>query len=436
MALRVAIVGAGIGGLALSSALKVGPEIKVDIYEASSHISEIGAGINMWKRTWEILRSIGLGDTLLKFLPRPPDDISRMAFHVRKSDQPDGFHIKDLMMKGGAIRFHRADLQQTLTSKLPGRLHLSHRLVSYEEVGDEIHLTFQDGSSAICDLLIGVDGIKSVVRKCFLEKQGLSSSPSFNPVWTGSFAYRGLVPAEDLEKEFPGHRAVIMPVMYVGKLKHLIVYPVSQDRFINIVAVTTDLSKEGTVYEGSSTTTTPREVLSVFEGWEEEVQALLRCIKQPTKWAIPTLNPLDRYASGRVILAGDAAHGMSPHQGAGAGQAIEDAYILASLIAASDGQHDLIPEISRIYNDIRCPAGNKVLEASRKSGLFCELVAPGFENVVEGDGTLPLSKLVKLFDDVEESWRWASESAENVREQAVTMLGQSVFHSQSKIGII
>ena len=102
-------------------------------------------------------------------------------------------------------------------------------------------------------------------------------------------------------------------------------YPVSQDRLINIVAITTDLSKEGTVHEGpSSTPASTQEVLSVFEGWEEEVRALLRvshnyrpnfqnlltshvqCIKQPTKWAITTLNPLDRYASGRVILAGDA----------------------------------------------------------------------------------------------------------------------------------
>ena len=70
--------------MALSSTLgflKVGPEIKIDIYEASSHISEIGAGINVWKRTWEILRSIGLGDTLLKFLPHPPDDVS-CACHI------------------------------------------------------------------------------------------------------------------------------------------------------------------------------------------------------------------------------------------------------------------------------------------------------------------------------------------------------------------
>jgi len=92
-----------------------------------------------------------------------------------------------------------------------------------------------------------------------------------------------------------------------------------------------------------------------------------------------------------------------PDEGAGAGQAIEDACILASLIAASDGRRDLIPQISRIYNDIRCPAGNKVLEGSRQSGLFCQLVAPGFEGVVEGDTTLPLRKLVKLFDDVEEA---------------------------------
>ena len=95
------------------------------------------------------------------------------------------------------------------------------------------------------------------------------------------------------------------------------------------------------------------------------------------------------------------------------------------MIATSGGQHDLVPEISRIYNDICCPAGNKVLEASRESGLLRELAGPGFEDVVEGDDTLPLSRLVKLFDDVEESWRWASESAEKVREQAVMMLSQS-----------
>ena len=78
------ISGAGIGGLTLSSALgclKVDPQVKIDIYEAASHISEVGAGIVMWKRPWEILKNIGLEDSLLKFLPRPPDDASR-ACHI------------------------------------------------------------------------------------------------------------------------------------------------------------------------------------------------------------------------------------------------------------------------------------------------------------------------------------------------------------------
>jgi 2-polyprenyl-6-methoxyphenol hydroxylase-like FAD-dependent oxidoreductase len=89
------VSGAGIGGLALSSTLgllEVGPEIKIDIYEASSHISEIGAGIDMWKRTWEILRSIALGDTLLKVLPRPPDDVSR-ACHISCSSISSYFPV-------------------------------------------------------------------------------------------------------------------------------------------------------------------------------------------------------------------------------------------------------------------------------------------------------------------------------------------------------
>ena len=111
------------------------------------------------------------------------------------------------------MRFHRADLQRALLSGLSGRLHLSHRIISYEEIGDEIHLTFQNGSSATCDILIGMDGIKSIVRKCFLQKQGLLSSPSLNPVWDGRIAYRGLILADDLEKQLPGHRALTIPMM-------------------------------------------------------------------------------------------------------------------------------------------------------------------------------------------------------------------------------
>ncbi|KAF8964494.1 salicylate hydroxylase, partial [Flammula alnicola] len=424
------IRGAGIGGLTLSSALGSlghGRNLDVDIYEGAAYMSEIGAGINLWPRTWEILKNLGLEQQLVRFLPGVPDDSHRLVFVIRKSDQREGFHIQDMMTPGGAIRLHRADLQHTLMSRLSGRLHLSRRVISFEETDREVHLQFLDGTTATCDLLIGMDGIKSVIRRGFLQKQGFLKSPSFDPVWSGTFAYRGLVPFEKLSAVFPGHRATTAPMMYAGKLKHLITYPLTHDKVINVVVLVTDPSKEGTIFDGEATTNCKQEeVLAIFSGWEDQVQALLSCIEQPTKWAIRSLQPLDRYASGRVILGGDAAHAMTPHQGAGAGQAIEDAYILANLLSHKLCTKALVPTISEIYNVIRCPEGNRVLNEARYAGQLTQLLGPGFEEVVEGDTEVPLQKLRDLFDHFSQRWEWVwKESAEDDRRRAVEMLESS-----------
>ncbi len=109
-------------------------------------------------------------------------------------------------------RFHRSELREVLKSHLTTELHLDHRLLSYEELDHEITLHFDNGLTASCDFLVGADGIKSAVRRSFLEKQGLSQSPSMNPVWTGAYIYRGLIPAEQLQAEYPGHRVFEAPV--------------------------------------------------------------------------------------------------------------------------------------------------------------------------------------------------------------------------------
>lgn len=124
---------------------------------------------------------------------------------------------------GGTIRLHRKALQQVLLSFQPtGRVHLSHKLTSYEETDDEVLLHFADGSNATCDLLIGADGIRSSVRRRFIEAQKSDKSMN-NPlpdglrtgdaVWTGSYAYRGLVPFGKLDSRLPGHRALTTPLM-------------------------------------------------------------------------------------------------------------------------------------------------------------------------------------------------------------------------------
>lgn len=117
---------------------------------------------------------------------------------------------------GSVVRIHRADLQRIMVKHALTRahLHLSRKLVSYTEHEDSVHLEFMDGSKGTCDLLVGADGIKSTIRKIFLaSRPGNEYQKSIEPIWTGSYAYRGIIPRETVLNRFPGHRATRNPVM-------------------------------------------------------------------------------------------------------------------------------------------------------------------------------------------------------------------------------
>lgn len=93
-------------------------------------------------------------------------------------------------------------------------VHVNKRLTSFEETSEgEVHLNFHDGTTVTCDILVGMDGIKSVVRKGLLIKQGLSHSASLDPVWTGTVVYRGLIEQSELEAIYPGHRTITKALM-------------------------------------------------------------------------------------------------------------------------------------------------------------------------------------------------------------------------------
>ncbi|KAJ7079136.1 hypothetical protein B0H15DRAFT_788209, partial [Mycena belliarum] len=279
----------------------------------------------------------------------------------------------------GCIRFHRAHFLDVFVDQLPaGIAHFGKRVVSYEKrEGGEIGLAFADGTDAVCDLLVGCDGIKSVVRSQMLRtKAAEDAKPGLleliEPKWTGTIAYRGLIPATVLPTvDGAIHRTLGYPMMYCGQDKHIVAYSISQGRVVNVVAFASEMDKENAEYGKEWVTDCSQdEVLQCFVDWEPEAKQLLERVDNPSKWAIHQLHPLPFYVAGRVVLLGDAAHGMSPHLGAGAGQAIEDAYVLASVLAATT--RSSLDAALEAYQQTRLPVANHVLTTSRETGKMYE----------------------------------------------------------------
>ncbi|KAK2467655.1 hypothetical protein APHAL10511_000510 [Amanita phalloides] len=425
---KIAIVGAGIGGLMLASCIAQMDQqkrIELDIYESTVELAVIGAGINLWPRAFEMLVSIGLKDEVLQLCEQADDD-SSLAFEFRKSDQKKGHPIFNLYIPGGIVRIHRADLQKVLLkcALRRARLHLSSKLVSYTEHQDSVHLVFENGSRGTCDLLVGADGIKSTVRRLFLmSRPGSGYQDSIDPIWTGTYAYRGIIPRDELEQRMSGHRAAKVPVMYIGKSKHIVAYPMSHGRLINVLGLVHHESREETDHEGPLVQNVPQEeIKSVFQGWEPEVQALVQCISNPTKWAVHHLRPLKRYGERRVLLLGDAAHAMGPHQGTGAGQAMEDAYLLTCVLTHPDVAHELksqMPMITGIYDTVRRPVGNASLMLTKTCGKLTGLTDDDIElpRVKEGDDKVPHDVLVKYIKKLEHKWQWLWDGSTRVEDQ-------------------
>ncbi|THU98831.1 FAD/NAD(P)-binding domain-containing protein [Dendrothele bispora CBS 962.96] len=414
---RIAIIGGGVSGLTCACVLRHSKNVEIDVYEAAEEIAEVGAGVTVWPRTWKLLKSMGIEQDMVDVLKERPTDEPKLAFTFRKSDQKQGITFKRMISHGGVATFHRADVQQALLKNSPPfcKIHLSHRLSHYLEEDNSVKLFFLNGSTATCDLLIGADGIKSIVR------QHLHAQPNNGITYTGTVAFRGLIPVENLPTTYNDSRQRDDPVIYCGDSKYIVRYPVSKGRLINVGAFCTRLSDVGKTFEGPTVReATQEELLEEFKGWEDEVINLLKCIEKPTCWAIQDIKPLKSYVSERVVVIGDAAHAMSPHFGIGAGQAMEDAYVLGGLLCKLTSDEE-ISSFLKIYDDIRRPFANRVLQNSRQQGLFYQFNMPGFRDLV-GD-TSP-EHLATLGDILTRRWAFAwNETVENDRNKAISMLG-------------
>ncbi|KAM5540110.1 hypothetical protein V8D89_006250 [Ganoderma adspersum] len=423
--LRVAIIGGGMGGLVLGLCLKkYAPDsVHFDIYESASELTEVGAGVGMSVRIWSIMRELGLEDDLLTITGTR--DRTGFPFWLRKGDERQPV---DLFQINQIHTFHRSILQQLLANRLDAgdRIQFSKRLASYSETSptDPITLNFKDGTIATCDLVIGSDGIRSAVRRTMFndlakeaENRGQGEEAArlrtmVDPIWSGHVAYRGLAPTSGLSEELLQH-ALAEPQVLCGKNRNIVMYPISGGKFINVFAAKYTPGA-GTVYPGPwSEPTTGEAVAKEFEGWDPKALGMIKAMEEPFCWAMHTVRELPTYVKGRAALVGDAAHAMLPYQGAGVGQAFEDGYILATVLAHPSVTVANLPAALEVYDDVRRSFSQRVQCGSDENGMNYQLRRAGWEDVSAEDsraGQYPRELLDALAGEFQKLRVWAGEA--------------------------
>jgi 6-hydroxynicotinate 3-monooxygenase len=348
--LHVAIVGAGMGGLATAAALRL-VGIDVTVYEQASQFARIGAGIQIGCNAMKVLRQLGL-EAMLRaqsFYPRSWNNRDWRTGDI-KFDMIFG---ESAEAKFGApyLLAHRGDLHAALASAVPAEcIKLSHKLIGLDETSDGVRLTFANGATAVADAVIGADGVHSTVRDILFGTSAVN--------FTGRIAYRTTYPAALL-----GEHRIGDCTKWWGEDRHIVIYYVKPDRS-EVYLVTSQPEPEFRI-ESWSAKGDVKELRKAFAGFDREVEQVLAACPDVHKWAIVDRDALPRWREGKVTLLGDACHPMTPYMAQGAAMAIEDAAVLSRCL---DGVgRESVADAFRRFEATRKARTARVQETSRKN---------------------------------------------------------------------
>ena len=233
-----------------------------------------------------------------------------------------------------------------------------------------MRICFDDHTFSQVDAVVGCDGIRSACRQILLGPEDMSAKA----VYSGKYAYRKVV-GMGKAVEVAG-TAMQTRQIHVGEGGHLLMFPINDGKSLNIVAFKDAAGAPWT--QRQWVVPSSREaLLDDFKDWDEKSTKILELIDKPDKWALFEHLPASTYTKGRFCLLGDAAHATTPHGGAGAGFAIEDAHLLSGLLTL-----DQIQSVSDLkyafqaYDAIRRPRSQELVIRSRTQGMFLDLQSP------------------------------------------------------------
>lgn len=347
--LNVIIAGAGIGGLtAAACLLKKGFEVR--IYEQATTLGEVGAGIQTSANAVKVLHDLGLRDELEKVAVRP------QAFEFRRFNTGELMHRIPLGEQHekahGApyYHLHRADIHELLARKVyeldPDCITLNAKAEGFEESADTVTLRLADGSQIKGDVLIGADGIKSVIRSQILGQTPVS--------YTGDVAWRAVIPVERLPKGIMERVSTV----WCGPKKHAVMYYLRSGKLMNFVGLVEHDQPE----TESWTQKRPwKELKADYQGWHPNIQAVIDAIDKDScyRYALNNRPPVSNWRTERVTLLGDSAHPTLPYMASGAAMAIEDSAVLARCLengacvpeALQQYQRNRLDRTARIVNE-------------------------------------------------------------------------------------
>jgi 2-polyprenyl-6-methoxyphenol hydroxylase-like FAD-dependent oxidoreductase len=331
--MRIAIVGGGIGGLALALSLhRCG--VACDVYENAPEVREIGVGITLLPHAMRELALLGVQAELeaagIENLESVFCNRWGQFIYTEQRGRHAGYALPEVGLPRGKLHgiLYRAAMERLGAA----RIHLDHRCAGVEQ--DERHATLRFESSTgnsrapvEADVVIACDGVNSTVRRGFYPQEKLA--------FGGINTWRGVTVHKPI---LTGKSYLRIGSIDTGKM---VIYPIADNvdgngnQLVNWVA---EIRREGEPMNDWNKQGRPGDFISIFEDWRFDwldVPDLIRSAQSIFEYPMVDRDPVPKWTFGRVTLLGDAAHPMYPRGSNGSAQALIDARVLAELLAST-----------------------------------------------------------------------------------------------------